>query len=261
MDQLKEHVKESLEKNQPEEIGEAIYWKGSDPEIQEAMTEMFSSMDFASLPLVEIELHELDAYEPGMDMPGQLNGRKLVWLSEPSHWIVADMWSGDESGQVSEFNLCFAAGEVDGKWWLIGAKYSDEPIMQDLSVPGLTDTNATAIAFDEENNVTDFVHIAPDSKIQRIVFQTPEDGSRLSVVVVGPSCNEEIAKGSVVSSYVSDMSLGEVTVHVADGMVTGIFGNGVSPYCPLDAEDLKQVRDRLLEGNSKPSDRVTIIKE
>ena len=261
LDQLKERVKESIEKNQLEEITEAIYWKGSDPEVQEVMTEMFASMDFAKLPLVKIEVHELDAYEPEIDLPGQLNRRKLEWLSEPSHWIVAHLSNKDDSGNGSHFNLCFAAGEVDGKWWLIGATYSDEPAMQDIAVPGLTDTNATAIAFDEEANVVDFVHIKPDSDIQTIVFHTPEDGSRLSVVVVGPSCSQELSEGLVVSSSVDETSLGKVTVHVADGVVTGIFGNGISPYCPLDAEDLKQVLDQLGNRSRKPSESVIITKE
>lgn len=259
--QLEEHVKESIEENQLKKLTKTVYWEGSDPEIRKATTEMYASMDFADLQLIKFEVHELDAYEPEMNLPGQLNRRKLEWLSQPSHWIVAHLSNKDESGNGSEFSLCFAAGQVDEKWWLIGATYSDEPVMQDISVPGLTDTNATAIAFDDEANVVDFVHIKPDSGIQLIEFHTPEDGSRLSVIVVGPSCHREVSEGIVVSSSVEAGSLGQVNVHVADGVVTGVRGNAVSPYCPLDAEDLKQVLDQLGNENRKPSESVVIIKE
>ena len=261
LDKLEERVKEAIEGNELKELTKLVYWKGSDPEVKEAMTAMFRSMDFGDLPLVQIEVHELAAYERGPDLPGQLNRRKLEWLSEPSHWIVAYLSNKDESGNGMEFDLCFAAGEVEGKWWLMGATYSDEPVMQEISVPGLTDTNATAIAFDEEANVVDFVHIKPDSSIETVVFHTPEDGSELSVVIVGPSCSKELSEGPVVSSNVGEQTLGTVTVHVAEGVVTGVFGNAISSYCPLDEEDLKQVYEQLANGSRVPSESVVITRE
>lgn len=51
-------------------------------------------------------------------------------------------------------------------------------MMQDIIVPGLTDTNATVIAYDDDGNVVDFVHIEPDFDIQSILFQPPRGWER-----------------------------------------------------------------------------------
>ena len=133
--------------------------------------------------------------------------------------------------------------------------------MQGIIVGGLTDTNATVIAYDDDGNVVDFVHIEPDSDIQSILFQAPVDGSELFVVVIGPSRSQELFKVSVVSSSVGEGMLGEVTVGVTDGIGTGIFGNGISPHCSLGADDLEKVRDQLVDGSHEPSDRVRIIRK
>ena len=258
LDQLKNRVKDALEGNEFEELSRVTYREGADEEVREAVAGILSSFGSADLSLVKIEVHQFNDYKPEADLPGQLNGQKLEWLSKPSHWIVASLSNQDESGNGMELEMCFPAGEVDGKWWLIGSTYSDDPVMQDIIVPGLTDTNATAIAFDDDANVVDFVHVEPDSEIETIIFHAPADGSRLSVVVVGPSRHQDLSDGLVVSSYVSGETFGEVTVHVSDGVVTGIFGNAMSQVCPLDEEVLKLVLDQLKEGTRKLSDSVEI---
>ena len=133
-------------------------------------------------------------------------------------------------------------------------------MVQDIIVPGLTDTNATVIAYDDVN-VVDFVHIEPDSDIQSILFQTAGDGSELFVVVIGPSRSQDLFKVIVVSSSVGEGMLGEVTVGVTDGIVTGIFGNEISSYCSLGVDDLEKVRDQLVDGSHEPSDRVRITRK
>lgn len=103
------------------------------------------------------------------------------------------------------------------------------------------------------------MHIEPDSDIQSILFQTPEDGSELFIVVIGPSRSQDLFKAIVGLSSVGEGMLGEVTAEVTDGIVTVIFGSGISPYCSLDADDLEKVRDQLVDGSHEPSDRVRII--
>lgn len=261
LDQLKEHVETSLRANNPDEIKDAFYWEGSDPEIKAAFSGILEGIDNESLPIDKIEVLELNAYEPDGDLPGHLNGRKLVWLIEPSHWIVAHMSNMDESGNGMELDLSFVAAEVNGKWRLIGAGYSEEPMMRDIVVPGLTDVNATVIAFDLEGNVVDFVHIKPDSDIESIIFSAPEDEGRISVVVVGPSCSPELSESIVVWAFTGKNVKAEVTVSVENGIVTGMFGHGISPYCPLDADDLKEVHSQLESENRVPSDRVKITRK
>lgn len=126
-----------------------------------------------------------------------------------------------------------------------------------VSVPGLTDTHATAIAFDADGNVMDFFHLTPGSGIERIEFLTPENGEMLFVAAVGPNVHEAL-KGAVAGSRTGDGMMGRVTVDIQGDGIVSIFGNTLSNDNPLTRQAYEQVRDRIRSGETGHSDRVLI---
>ncbi|MFN9819196.1 MAG: hypothetical protein ACK56K_00655, partial [Akkermansiaceae bacterium] len=217
-----------------------------------AVSEMMDMMLFKEMSQVEIETRAFADYQPAGDLPGSMNGRPLKWLKEPSHWIIVKASNKDGAGNGASLNLDMAAGQVDGTWYLIGPTYAGEAPGK-VSLPGLTDRHATAIAFTQAGEVLDFVTIPPDTDIQEIVFKAPDNGDVLSVTVVGPSRHELLPENTVVSSMVAEGMLGKVSVNVEKGVVTGIFGNKISEGSPLDESDLKSVLEKLQSGSHVPS--------
>lgn len=258
--ELSSKIEDALRTNQAKQIVDVLYLEGADPEVREAVSEMLDMMVFSEMSQVEIETRAFADYHPASDLPGSMNGRPLKWLKEPSHWIIVKASNKDESGNGASLNLDLAAGQVEGKWYLIGSTYAGKAPGK-VSVPGLTDRHATAIAFTEAGEVLDFVAITPDSGIQEIVFKAPENGDVISVTVVGPSRHDEITENLVISSSKTEGMRGSVSVYVADGVVTGIFGNGISQGSPLDESNLKGVLEKSQSGSYIPSERVEIIRE
>lgn len=130
----------------------------------------------------------------------------------------------------------------------------------DLSLPGITDVNATAIVLSESGKLVDFVHIKQDSKIEKIIFTAPETGEEIMVVVVGPSIHADMPIGIVVSSKIAEGYAGQVTVEVENDVVNGVMGNGIAMNSPLKKSHLEKVKKELLIENRKQADSTTIVK-
>lgn len=129
-----------------------------------------------------------------------------------------------------------------------------------LDTPGLTDLNATAIALNNRNEVIDFVHVQPDSGIDRVEFHAPENGDEIQVFAVGPAVHPDIPSGVVVSSKFAEGFKGKVTVEIEDGMIVSILGNGLSYGNPLDTEDLQKIKSQLNSARDH-LETTTIIKD
>lgn len=260
LEELGSTIETAIRNNQPSQMADTMYLEGADPEVRKTVSEMFEMFAFSGLEHVDIQTVDFDDLKPEVDLPGQLHGRPLKWLHQPTHWIVVKASSKGEPGNQTKLNLELAAGQVDGKWYLMGCTYAGKA-PEKVSVPGLTDRDATAIAFDKKGEVVDFITIPPDTDMQEIVFKAPENGDEISVTVVGPSRHADITEDFVISSSKAEGMRGSVSVYVEDGIVTGIFGNGISQGSPLDESDLKGVLEKIQSGSHVPSERVEIIRK
>lgn len=130
----------------------------------------------------------------------------------------------------------------------------------DLSLTGVTDTNATAIVISADGELVDFVHVIKDSNIQKIIFKAPQNGDEIMVVVVGPSIHPELARGFTITSKVAKEYAGEVTVEFKQGLVTSIMGNGMKSDSPLTLAHLKEIKKQLHIENRKHPESTVIVK-
>jgi len=261
LDGLAELVREAIENNQPRKLYAATYFQGADPEVEKAMRELFESLDFSELPYVSLEVHEFADFKPDFELPGNLYGRELKWLVEPSHWIVAKATSNkDEEDSGSYFTLALASALIDGKWRIVGATYAEaEKDDTEASVPGLTDQGVTAVAVDDEGLILDFVQIKKGSDIDWIEFHAPENGDWIHVALIGPETHPDIPANSVVSTKIGK-GFTNVKVEVDDGKVTGMFGNRVSQRKLLSAADYEEVGRQLGADERTHTDMVKIVK-
>ncbi len=76
--------------------------------------------------LEEIRFVPFSQYMPTMDLPGELNGKKLEFLQVASHWIIAKMVGVGNGQSKLSMELTFAAGEVGGTWKIMGSRYQPE---------------------------------------------------------------------------------------------------------------------------------------
>ncbi len=251
-------VEDAITDNRPKSLIKLLHMDGADEDLVKMWEGMISGVDFSGFTKIDVQSHAFDEFEPDVDLPGEYFGRKLKWLVEPTHWIDAKLSNKDADGNGMGFNFTFAAGQVDGRWCLIGATYG-EPAREPISLPGLTDVNATAISYDEDGEILDFVQIEPGSGIQEIVFQAPEDGSYIHVTVVGPARAPEIPLGVEVSTNNENAMRGSVSVNVEDDRVIGVFGNRIGHGYHMREEQLQKVM-KMLQAGEGPSDRVEIIR-
>ena len=71
--------------------------------------------------LESITVHDVDRYNPKVDLPGTHAGRDLTWCLTPSHWVVLSKVSTN-GASTSRFTLEFPVGKIDGSWFISGAK-------------------------------------------------------------------------------------------------------------------------------------------
>jgi hypothetical protein len=71
--------------------------------------------------LESITVHDVHRYNPKVDLPGTHAGRQLTWCLAPSHWVVLSKVSTN-GASTSRFTLEFPVGEIDGSWFISGAK-------------------------------------------------------------------------------------------------------------------------------------------
>ncbi|MGB0744091.1 MAG: hypothetical protein ACPGSB_06155 [Opitutales bacterium] len=126
-------------------------------------------------------------------------------------------------------------------------------------LPGITDTNATLIAFDPSGQMIDFVHIVPGSNIERVEFHAPENGEAIRVVGIGPSVHPDFPANRIVSSQKAEGYLGKVTAEIEDDVIQVLSGNGMSMGSPLTIEHLQTIKSQLEQGAQKYSELTKII--
>lgn len=129
-----------------------------------------------------------------------------------------------------------------------------------LSLSGLTDTNATAIAISVDGDIVDFVHISPNSNIDWIEFHAPENGDEIRVIVIGPEVHPDLPPGVIVSSKVAEGFIGRVKVDIEGDLITGIYGNTISyKNSPISMEHLMDIKDKINIKNRKYSASTIIV--
>lgn len=129
-----------------------------------------------------------------------------------------------------------------------------------LSVAGVTDTHATAIALSEQGEIVDFYHITPGSELQKITFVAPENGEPIRVTVVGPSISYEGLRDTTVSSRRQEGFLGGVEVEIQQDQIVSVAGNGVSTSSPLTHHHLELVKKEIDSGRLTLGNSVETVK-
>lgn len=124
--QLVESVKAVYETKDSAKFSELWYSVGGLPEEQKFYAG-FIEKNKTTKWEVEVQIKEFSEYRPTGEFPLPLNGRKRIFVINPTHWILVrckDVSEGTGFKFTSNFNLFCAL--VDGKWQLIGSKFADK---------------------------------------------------------------------------------------------------------------------------------------
>lgn len=119
----------------------------------------------------------------------------------------------------------------------------------------------TLIATAEDGSLLDFVTVTPADKVERVIFEAPDDGSELRVQCVGSNRVPQIKKGMMVSTKKAKMFAGDVTADFKDGILQNVMGNGLHWGVSLDEAVLKQVRDLQASGKHTHLPTTVIVKK
>lgn len=127
-------------------------------------------------------------------------------------------------------------------------------------LPGVTDRNATLIAFNTDDEMIDFVHVAPEDHIDRVEFLAPDNGDPVTVVGIGPALHPDFPANRAVSSKQAEGFQGKVTAEVEDGDIQQLMGNSIHFGSPLTLEHLKQIHDKLEAGDHTHAESTRIVR-
>jgi hypothetical protein len=96
------------------------------------MKELLSGFGAGKLKVKNINLVRFSDLGSDVELSGQVNGRKLKWLVQPTHWIVLEaeppsdnQWSSNDI-PLSHVQMRYAVAEIKGTWWFIGKTFSSE---------------------------------------------------------------------------------------------------------------------------------------
>ena len=145
--------------------------------------------------------------------------------------------------------------------FVFGCKEASLPDLEIPELSGVTDINATALAFNAKGELVDFVPIPAGSDIVKIEFKAPPNGDEIQVQVIGRNVQIPELKTMVVRSQVAEWALGQVEVEVQDGIVTSVSGNGTGMANLTTMDVLKEVQAGLSSGNHQHPDSTVILRQ
>lgn len=124
---------------------------------------------------------------------------------------------------------------------------------------GVTDQNATLIVFDSDDEMIDFVHVAPEDHIERVEFLAPENGDTIAAVAVGPALHADFPDGMVVTSKKAEGFQGKITAQIKDGVVQQLMGNGIGSGSPLTSGHLAEIHAKMKTDDYQHAESTRII--
>ena len=128
-------------------------------------------------------------------------------------------------------------------------------------IRGITDEGATAIVWDHNLKLRDFVTITQRMDTDRIEFLAPDSGEEFFVCAVGPNVHKDLPHNIVISSKKAEGFNGRVTVKVERGIITAILGNTID-YRPVPDAVLRQVaKEKRVENRQRPSSTIIVAED
>ena len=127
LEELVKVVRTSYEKKDPANLLRHFYVKGSPAEVSAAITNTIRMIwGEGRQALTTVEAVPFAGYQSTTGVPGAFNGKKLEWLTPPTHWIIlkAEL-PKQEPAADGTLKVEFAVAAIEKEWWLLGVRYVD----------------------------------------------------------------------------------------------------------------------------------------
>lgn len=148
-------------------------------------------------------------------------------------------------------NSCKATVVMVALLSVVGCQ-SQSSTLSETNTPGLPSRFAeglTLVAVSEAGDLIDAVSLSTDDTIRAVVFSLPKDHERMRVVAWGDRIHEAIPKGGYAETFgEAQGGLGRVRVHLENGVVTAMDGNGFGAPYEMPSDLVEQVEQHLDAG-------------
>ena len=125
---LEQALKEAYESGDTKRTFSYFYIEGSPKEVQDVMKNLIGGFGSGKLKIQKVEFIPFsDYFSITTEMPGRIDGKKLKWLLQPTHWVVlsaADLSKNPDG--LSDATLHYPVAQIQGAWWIVSATFADK---------------------------------------------------------------------------------------------------------------------------------------
>jgi len=126
VEELKERVKSTYYNKDPRGAFTLIQKENTPKEVLDFAWKFFQwAWSAEGYKITELELYPVAEHESKMNLPGELNGRKLIFSPEPLWWLRLTSEKPNKNPELDEWKveLEFPVAEENGVYFICGGRY------------------------------------------------------------------------------------------------------------------------------------------
>lgn len=111
-------IEKAVKEKSSEDYLKLLYKNGAPDEVKKALSPMIETL-FKKEQVKNVKAFSVSDYKPKIDLPGEINEKKLAYTSSPTHWVVVQF------ARDSKVKLVIPAAQFGDKWEIVGVKLKD----------------------------------------------------------------------------------------------------------------------------------------